>query len=171
MGTTAAPVRRDRRARTGVVRAGRPKKAGALSVIGNDGPVFLDGVAVASPELVDALAPGPHDLEVRAEGKPVVKQKVVVVSGETITVDLGSKDGGTVTPPPATTMSTGMLLVGGGAVLAAAAGAGASGLQAALEYAPMERGTSRLSESYGRMRAVALPSVLGGYQSESSMSL
>lgn len=123
-----------------------PKKAGALSVIGHDGPVFLDGVAVASPDLVDALAPGPHDLEVRPEGKPVVTQQVVVLSGETTTLDLGGKgpdDGngnGTGTPQPATT-STGMWLVGGGAVLAAAAGAGAGGLQAALEYAPMERGT------------------------------
>lgn len=117
-----------------------PKKAGALSVLGNGGPVFLDGVAVASPELVDALAPGEHDLEVRAEGKPVNKQQIVVVSGETTTLDLGEKDGALVTPPPATT-STGLWLVGGGAVLAAAAGASAGGLQAALEYAPMERGT------------------------------
>lgn len=118
-----------------------PKKAGALSVLGNDGPVFLDGVSVASPELVDALAPGPHDLEVRAEGKPVVKQQIVVKSGETTTVDLGNKDASSVTPPPAATTSTGLWLVGGGAVLAAAAGAGAGGLQAALELAPMERGT------------------------------
>jgi hypothetical protein len=120
-----------------------PQKAGSLSVSGHDGPVFLDGVAVASPELVDALAPGPHDLEVRAEGKAAMNQQVVVVSGETTKVELGAKDAsnGTGTPPPPATTSTGLWLVGGGAVLAAAAGAGAGGLQAALEYAPMERGT------------------------------
>jgi hypothetical protein len=140
-----------------------PKKAGALSIANHGGPVFLDGVPISTPELIDALTPGPHDLEVRPEGKPVTKQQVVIVAGETQKLDLGDEAATGSVPEPATT-STGVWLVGGGAVLAAAAGVGAGGLQAALELAPMERGTRSALQLTGisLLGATALGVVVAG---------
>ncbi len=120
-----------------------PKKTGSLDLRAGAGAVTLDGVPLDAAVVgarIDGLAPGPHELELRVEGQAPVHQQVEIKSGQAVAATLGEiKDDPP--PPPPEGPRLAPWLVGGGAALAAAAGATAGGLQAALEYAAMERGT------------------------------
>lgn len=120
-----------------------PTKTGSLDLKAGSGAVLLDGVALdaaAAGTRIEGLAPGPHELELRAEGQAPLRQRVEIKSAQTTALTLGViKDDAPA--PPQKTPSLAPWLVGGGAALAAAAGATAGGLQAALEYSAMERGT------------------------------
>ncbi|MCC7074814.1 MAG: hypothetical protein IT383_26120 [Deltaproteobacteria bacterium] len=122
-----------------------PEKTGSLDLKAGAGTVLLDGVALdaaAARARIEGLAPGPHVVELRAEGKVPARQQVVIKSGTSAALTLGEIK--SEVPPPAPAPREPSLapwLVGGGAVIAAAAGATAGGLQAALEYSAMERGT------------------------------
>ena len=132
-----------------------PKKTGSLTLTAGEGSLFLDGVALtaqAAKAKIDGLAPGPHDVELRAEGRPAQHKRVAVIGGETVAVAIGAPAAASSTTTTTTTTrgpnaatddrsSLALWLVGGGAAVAAAAGAGAGGLQAALEYSSMERPT------------------------------
>ena len=122
-----------------------PAKTGSLDLDSGVGALLLDGVALdaaAARARIEGLAPGPHDVELRVEGQPPLHAQVVLQSGETAKLALGVTNDAAPPPPlPPQDSALGPWLVGGGAVLAATAGATAGGLQAALEYSAMERGT------------------------------
>lgn len=123
-----------------------PQKAGSLDLNAGPGAVTLDGVPLdpkAARARIEGLAPGPHVVELRAEGQEPKRETVVIQSGQTAALALGVVKEEAPPPPPPAPAEPGIApwLVGGGAVLAAAAGATAGGLQAALEYSAMERGT------------------------------
>lgn len=127
-----------------VLRVIAPAKTGNLVVDAPPAsPLFVDGVAIPAREQktrVEGLAPGPHDVELRPAGAPVEAKRVVVAAGQSVDVTFGlapPPQG----PPPSADAQAALWpwLVGGGAIIAAASGAAAGGLQAALEYTPMER--------------------------------
>lgn len=146
-----------------------PKQTGSLELKAGAGAVTLDGVALdpaAARGRIEGLAPGPHQLELRVEGQAPALQTVVIQSGQTATLALGVvKDEAPPPPPPAPEGPTlAPWLVGGGALLAAAAGATAGGLQAALEYSAMERGTRDAVRvtGIGLLGATAVGAVVAG---------
>ncbi|MBI1949677.1 MAG: hypothetical protein HYS27_28580 [Deltaproteobacteria bacterium] len=122
-----------------------PQKTGSLDLKAGEGALFLDGVALdaaAARARIEGLAPGPHEVELRVEGQPAQRQQVAIISGKAAALVLGViEERAPPPPPPPQEQGLGLWLVGGGAALAAAAGATAGGLQAALEYSAMERGT------------------------------
>lgn len=126
-----------------VLRIFAPKKTGSVVVTAPAGaPVFLDGVALTAQQAqqpIEGLIAGPHDVELRPEGKPGESKRVVVEAGKSVAVQLGPQDAPP--PPPPEPSPLGWIVLGSGAALATVAVAGAGGLQAALEYTPMERAT------------------------------
>lgn len=146
-----------------------PQQTGSLDLKAGAGAITLDGVALdpaAARGRIEGLAPGPHQLELRVEGQAPAQQTVVIQSGQTATLALGMvKDEAPPPPPPAPEGPTlAPWLVAGGALLAAAAGATAGGLQAALEYSAMERGTRDAVRvtGIGLLGATAVGAVVAG---------
>lgn len=151
---TTQPLPKDAALRTrvldgAVLRVIAPAKTGTLVVdAAPASPLFVDGVAISVREqktTVEGLAPGPHDVELRPEGAAVDAKRAVVVAGQSVEVAFGlpsSAEGPSPEGPPPSAEAQAALwpwLVGGGAIIAAASGAAAGGLQAALEYTPMDR--------------------------------
>jgi hypothetical protein len=126
-----------------------PKRTGAVTLTASEGTLFLDGVEQKKDtKRFEGLAPGPHDVELRDADKKVIEaKKVNVTSDSTVDISIGKVvDSGA---PTVEKSPLPLYLVGGGGALAALGVVGAGGLEAALEFNAMERGTRNVVQATG----------------------
>jgi hypothetical protein len=148
-----SPDGRNRAIDGAALRVLAPKKTGSIALKAGDGAITLDGIPLSVEQLksgqIDGLAPGPHDLALKGtSGSPDDKKQVVVASGISMPLTLGSPKE-IAAPPPEEKSDLPVWLIGGGAVLAAAAGAGAGGLEGVLETQSLERPTRGTIQATG----------------------